>query len=182
MKEKTLIAFIFITVFAPNHFCQNDTSKINSSKILLNPSFAGVQLEAISSLVSSELGLIIDFDIYSSTNKKYNFGLRISSEYYDFTSLDVGGKRAPGPFMDYNIYGRHTIRGEHLSFSPILGLSLHKSLGDRSADLELVMKWGIELKYNFFNNRMGMLLKFAASSFEDVGYAGVGLAICLFNK
>ncbi len=179
MIGKTIVIFtVLILSFSQNCFCQNDTSTINPNKMLLNPSFFGVQFEAISSIVSSELGALVDYDIYSSANKKYNFGFRLSSEYYDFTSLDVGGKTAPGPFWDFNIYGRHSIRGKHFWFSPILGLSLHNSL-EEPTDLKLLIKWGLELKYNVFDDNIGLLLKFTSSFSKNAGYAGVGLAICL---
>ena len=183
MSKKVVLAFILlIMTFPRNNFCQNDTSKMHPSKIILKPSLFSIQFEAISSIVSSELGVLVDYDIYSSKNNKYNFGLRFSSEYYDFTSLDVGGKTAPGPFWDFNIYGRHSIRGKYFWFSPLLGLSLHNSLNE-STNLKLLVKWGLELKYNLFDdNTVGLLLKFASSTTKNAGYAGVGLAISFINR
>ena len=166
--SKAVIFILIIILFPKNYFCQNDTT-INPSKIILKPSFFGVQFEAISSIVSSELGVLVDYDIYSSINSKHNFGFRLSAEYYDFTSLDVGGKTAPGPFGDFNIYGRHSIRGKHFWFSPLIGLSLHNSINE-STNLKIIIKWGLELKYNLFDDNIGLLLKFASSFYKNSGY------------
>lgn len=75
---------------------------INKNKMILKPSLFGFQIEAISVLVVSEVGALLDYDLYSSTNKKYNIGLRLSIEYYNLLSLDVGGKSIPGPFWEWS--------------------------------------------------------------------------------
>ena len=179
LRNSKLLLIFLIFILHNNIISQKDSSTINPNKLILLPSFHGLQFDAISILVSSELGLSVDYDIYSSTNKKQNFGFRIGTEYYDFISLDVGGKTVPGPFWDFNIYGRYSLRAKYLWFSPIVGLSFHNSLDKNYTTETLLLKWGFELKYNVFKENLGLIIKFANSTTDYSGYFGIGVAICI---
>jgi hypothetical protein len=183
MNVNNISVLLLVIILSPKvNFSQSDTSKINPNEMILSPSFWGFQIEAVSVVVSSEFGVLLDYDLYSSQNKKYNFGLRLSTEYYEQASLDVGGKSLPGPFWDFNVYGRHSIRGKSFWFSPLLGFSLHSKLDEGSSESKLLLKWGLELKYNLLSDNVGLLFKLAGAFSEKVGYAGVGLSFGMYNN
>ncbi|MFZ1290506.1 MAG: hypothetical protein WAR79_10460 [Melioribacteraceae bacterium] len=180
MYKKFIVIFsLLVLSFPKNNFSQQDSTSINPNKLVLNPKFFAIQFDAVSSLVSSEIGLSLDYDLYSSPNTKHNFGFRFSAEHYGFLSLDVGGKTEPGPFLDVNILGRYSLRGERFGFSPVIGLSYHNSMDEEYPDNAIYFKWGFEIKFNLFTNHFGLLLKIAKSSTNYGGYGGIGLAICL---
>lgn len=176
MNIKNIIV-ILIMLFSGKLLSQTDTSSINPNKLVLNPSFFGVQIEAVSIIAINEIGLSGDFDFYSSTNKKYNFGLRVSTEYYKVSDFDVGGGSTYGPYLDFSIFGRHSIRGKYFWFSPLIGFSYHNSLEDETSDSKILFKWGLELKYNLYKENVGLLLKFVGSSEKNTGYGGIGISI-----
>ena len=161
-------------------FCQADSSLINPNKLVENISFFGVQIEAVTILVTNEIGISGDFDFYSSINQKYNFGLRISTEYYIVSDFDLGGGSTYGPYWDISIFARHSLRGKYFWFSPLLGLSLHNSYEDEITDSEFLLKWGLELKYNLYKDNIGLLLKFIGTSQKKTGYGGIGISIGLY--
>ena len=174
-----VVSFLLLPIFT---FAQNDSSDINKDKLILNPNFFGFQIEGTTLLAVGELGGLLDYDIFSLRNKKYYFGLRMSAEYYDFLSLDVGGKSAPGPFLDINIYARHSIRNKNFWFSPLLGFSLHNSLEANPGTSLLLFRIGAELKYNLFKNVVGLVFKFASSFRKETGYVGLGVSIGIYNN
>jgi len=189
MKNKVfkVIIIIALILIQKEHFCQVDSLTINQNKIIVNPSYYGLQLEALTSIATSELGLQFDFDIISALNNRSNFGFRVSAEYYDYMSLDVLAMAlpgpfdelattSPGPFIDYNLYFLHSLRGENFSFSPFAGLSYHNSLEKESEEPRTIFKWGIEVKYKLYKENIGLIFKFTSSTAR--GYAGVGIALC----
>ncbi len=161
---------------------QSDTSSINPNKIIENPTFFGIQIEAVSALAINELGISADYDLYSSLNKKYNFGLRLGAEYYKVSNLNVGGGSSYGPYMDFSIFGRYSHRGSNFWFSPLLGLSLHTNLEDQNSFTEFILKYGLELKYNLAGKNVGLLLKFVNGSTKHSGYGGIGIMIGFYNN
>ena len=176
MNIKNLV-FTLTILFCGNLFGQSDSSSINPNKLVLNPSFFGIQIEAVSVIAINEIGLSGDFDFYSSTNKKYNFGIRVSTEYYKISDFNVGGGSTYGPYLDFSLFGRHSIRGKYFWFSPLLGLSYYNSLKNETSDSKILFKWGLELKYNLYKANVGMLLKFVGSSEKNTGYGGIGISI-----
>ncbi len=143
-------------------------------------SFFGVQIEAVTIIAINEIGISGDYDFFSSINGKYNFGLRISTEYYKISDFDVGGGSTYGPYLDFSILGRHSLRGKYFWFSPLLGFSLHNSLEDETSDPKLLLKWGLEIKYNLYKENVGLLLKFVGSNEKRTGYGGIGISIGLY--
>ncbi len=127
------------------------------------------------------MGISGDYDFFSSTNRKYNFGLRISTEYYKIHDLDVGGGSSYGPYWDFSILGRHSIRGKYFWFSPLLGLSFHNNLEEEKSDSKLIIKWGLELKYNLYRENVGLVLKFLTGSIENSGYGGIGITVGFYR-
>ena len=71
MNIKSIIFFV-IVLFSGNFYSQSDTTSINPNKLVKNPVFFGVQVEAVSAIAINELGISGDYDLYSSINKKYN--------------------------------------------------------------------------------------------------------------
>jgi len=181
MNIKNLLV-ILITLFSGKLFSQSDTSSINPNKLIKNPKFFGVQIEAVTTIATNEIGISGDYDFYTSVNKKYNFGLRISTEYYKISDFDVGGGSTYGPYWDFSILGRHSLRGKYFWFSPLLGLSYHKSFDVESTDSIFLLKWGLELKYNLYKDNVGLLFKFLGSSIENTSYGGIGISIGFYNK
>ena len=176
MNIKYFIIFLFL-LFSKVLLGQADTSSINPNKLILNPTFFGAQIEAVSSLAINELGIYGDYDFYSSKNKKYNFGLRISTEYYKILDLSVGGGSTYGPYWDFSIFGRHSVRGKHFWFSPLLGISLHNNLEKEKLDSKVIIKWGLELRYNLYKKNVGLVLKFVSGFIKKSGYGGIGITI-----
>ncbi len=161
--------------------CQIDSTQLN--KLSLKPRFSGLQIEATSFLVVSEIGGLADYDVYSSENKHYNFGARISIEYYDYLSLDVGGGReSGGPFLDYNLFARHTIKGSVFWFSVVGGLSIHTRKYSREPEPTALLRAGFELKYNITKYVLGILLKGSTSFIEgNTTYLGVGFSLGFYS-
>ena len=160
---------------------QADTSSIDLNKLILNPTFFGAQIEAVSVFAINELGISGDYDFYSSTNKKYNFGLRISTEYYKIYDFNFGGGYTYGPYLDFSIFGRHSVRGKHFWFSPLLGISLHNNLEEGKSDSKLITKWGLELRYNLYKENVGLVLKYVSGFIKKSGYGGIGITIGLYK-
>lgn len=180
---KIKCAALYLMIFLSGKlFSQSDTSSVNPNKLIENPFFFGIQIEAVTSIAINELGISGDYDFYSSANKKYNFGLRISTEYYKIYDFDVGGGSTYGPYLDFSILGRHSLRGKYFWFSPLLGISLHNNVEEENSNLKIIMKWGLELKYNIYRENVGLVLKFLSGFIDNSGYGGVGLIIGLYNN
>lgn len=163
--------------------CQVDSIQLSKNKLSPKPRFSGLQVEATSFLVVSELGGLADYDLYSSENNYYNIGARISVEYYDYISLDVGGGReSGGPFLDYNLFARHTIKGSVFWFSVLGGISIHTKKYSREPESILLLRAGFELKYNLTKYELGILLKGSTSFLEkDTGYLGIGFSFGFYS-
>ena len=182
MEIKNIIV-ILIILFCGKLFSQADTSSANPNKLLKNSKFFGIQIEAVSAIAINEIGISGDYDFYSSINKKYNFGLRISTEYYKIMDLDVGGGSTFGPYWDFSLLGRFSVRGNFIWFSPLLGITLHNNLEETKSDSKLLMKLGIEFKFNLYKDNIGLLLKFISGLAEEKsGYGGIGLSIGFYNN
>ncbi|HQF41517.1 MAG TPA: hypothetical protein PK073_01305 [Ignavibacteriaceae bacterium] len=173
LSFKIAFLFLFLTeILLP----QSDSIKYNETKLMFNPRFTGVQVEATSLLVVNELGGLVDFDLYSSANKYYNIGVRFSIEYHKLLNLDVGGAGQDETVFNYNLYARHTIKGSVFWFSFLAGVSLQKQSEDFQTKTNFVPRAGFELKYNLTEYEIGILLKGAKSFLEKSGYIGIGLS------
>jgi hypothetical protein len=174
------LLIILLALISYKIFSQSDTISVNPNKLIENPIFFGVQIEAVTTIATNEIGISGDYDFFTSVNKKYNFGLRISTEYYKISDFDVGGGSTYGPYWDFSILGRHSLRGKYFWFSPLIGLSFHNSMADETLDSKIVLKWGLELKYNLYKENIGLLLKFLVSPTVKKGYGGIGISIGLY--
>lgn len=170
--------FIFLlVVLAPFILlAQSDSAKHNDNTLILNPRFSGVQVEATSLLIINELGGLVDFDLYSSNNKFYNIGIRLGVEYYDMVDLDFGGGGSGENAINYNIYGRHTIKGSVFWFSFLLGASIQKFGDDYRSETSFVSRVGFELRYNLTDYEVALLFKGAKSFIDEAGYLGLGIS------
>lgn len=182
MKIKNIIV-ILIILFYGKSFSQTDTLSTDPNKLFKQSKFFGIQIEAVSAIAINEIGISGDYDFYSSTNKKYNFGLRISTEYYKIMDLDVGGGSTYGPYWDFSLLGQHSVRGNFIWFSPLLGITLHNNLEESKSDSKILLKLGIEFKFNLYKNNIGLLLKFISGLAEEkAGYGGIGLSIGFYDN
>ncbi len=174
---------ILVPLFVSNiSLAQVDSSTLDKNKLKLNPEFSGFQLEVVTLVAVNELGGLVDLDIYSSSNKHYNLGVRVSAEYYDYLNLDVGGGGGSSvPFLDYNIYARHTLRGSLFWFSALAGISAHTFNSEKSP-VSPLFRIGFELKYNLTEYGVGIVLKGSKSLFEeDTAFLGIGLAFGFYS-
>lgn len=177
-----IIVIILIILFSGKLFGQADTSSVNPNKLIDNPKFFGIQIEVVTAIAINEVGISGDFDFYSSTNNKYNLGLRFSTEYYKIMDLDVGGGSTYGPYWDFSILGRYSVRGNFIWFSPLLGISLHNNLEENNTDSNLLLKWGFEFKFNLYQENVGLLLKLVSGFAEKSGYGGIGISISFYKN
>ena len=162
-------------------FAQNDSNSINQNKLISDPRLFGFQLEATTLLMVGEVGGLLDYDLFSSINKKYHFGLRFSTEYFDYTSLDVGGVRADGPFLDFNIYGRHSVRGKNAWLSSLFGLSIYNSIEPPKPSI-ILFRLGLEFKYNLLPDNLGLIFKLSTSLRENTTFVGIGFSFGIYNN
>ena len=178
-----IINSVFLSVvFAPIIIlAQSDSIKQNNNKLILNPRFAGVNVEATSLLLINELGGLLDFDLYSSHNKHYNLGIRLNIEYYNLVALDFGGGGRDESNINYNFYARHTIKGSVFWFSFLLGTSIQKISDDYRSETSFVPRAGFELRYNLTDYEIALLFKGAKSFVDVAGYLGLGISFG-FNK
>ena len=181
MNIKNLIA-ILIILFSQQLFSQSDTSSIHPDKLIKNSNFFGFQIEAVSLILINELGISGDFDFYSSMNKKYNLGFRISTEYYKIIDLNFGGGSTYGTYWDFSILARHSHRGKYFWFSPLLGISLHNDLEKEKLNTKFLIKWGLELKYNLYKENVGLVIKFVSGFVKYSSYGGIGFTIGFYNN
>lgn len=111
-----------------------------------------------------ELGGVVDIDfITNGTTDSKSFGLRLGMEYYSY--FEAGGPTGGGPFTDYCVYGRHTIRMNDFWFTILGGLAYHTYDATYYAD-KVLFRSGLEFKYNLFGNEGGLLLK-GSTSFQE---------------
>lgn len=160
-----------------------DSTQSSENSLSLNPRFSGFQFEFTSFLVVSELGGLADYDVFSSENNYHNIGARISIEYYHYLSLDVGGGRASdSPFLDYNLFARHTVKGSVFWMSILAGISIHTANKTINHNLVVLPRAGFELKYNLTRYEIGILLKGSTSLFEkNTSYLGIGFSFGFYS-
>jgi hypothetical protein len=157
-------------------FGQEDTVSVEKNN------YWKIQFEATSIFLSNELGVLYDYDLASMRDGKYSFGFRISTEYYNQISFDVGGGGIDNTFLDVNLYGRHSIRGKYFTVSPFIGLSFHLLNSNSYSDFYLI-KWGMEWEYKIYKDIVGIMLKWALSiSQKDAGYLGFGISYKITNN
>lgn len=186
MKIFKIFLLLFLSVSFASLSAQQDSTTIkNEYEGSFKPSFFGFQIEATSLLFINELGASVDFNLYSTENRKYNFGTRFSTEYYKLLNISLGGGgNGDTECLDFSVYGNYSIRGESFWFSPLLGLSLHSSWNDNSSDSKILVKWGFDLRYNIYRDNIGLIFKLALpilSKNNTHGFVGIGLVIGFYN-
>lgn len=176
MVKYFFICFLFYYSFS---FCQTDSTNNDSKHYKFTPQIAGGQFEATTFLYVTEFGELLDFDIISKieTDTK-SLGLRLGVEYYSY--LEAGGPTGGGPFTDYCIYGRHSIRMNDFWFTILGGLAYH-TYDKTYYDNKLLFRAGLEFKYNLIGNEIGLLLKGSTSFREQTTYFGIGIFVGYFK-
>jgi hypothetical protein len=170
---------ILLLLFGSVTFSQSDSTKSNVERFQFTPRVAGGQIEATTFLYVTEFGALIDFDIISKIeNDTKSFGLRFGVEYYSY--LEAGGPTGGGPFTDYCIYGRHTIRMNDFWFTILGGFAYH-TYDATYYDDKVLFRAGLEFKYNLLGNEAGLLLKGSTSFREQTTYFGLGIFIGYFE-
>ncbi|MCZ7610365.1 MAG: hypothetical protein M5U17_09350 [Ignavibacterium sp.] len=156
---------------------QFDSTKYNDNNLRFNPRFIGMQIEAVSLIFVNEIGGLVDFDLYSSANKYYNLGIRLSLEYSKVLTLDVGGAGSDEAVLNYNMYAKHTIKGSVFWFSFLAGASVQKQQDYSETKTHFISRAGFELRYNLTDYEIAVLFKGAKSFVESSGYLGIGFSL-----
>jgi len=179
---KSLVIILSITIFLSNIILpQSDSSNIDGDKFFFNPRFSGFQFEATSVLVVNEIGALVDFDIFSSSNNYYNLGTRLSLEHYDVLSIGAAEDPENKPTTNYNLYTRFTEKWKHFWFSFLLGGTIQTNLLGSLSDSKFYPRVGFELKYNITDYEIGIILKGAKSIVAENGYLGFGVAVGFYS-
>lgn len=176
MVKYFLIFFLFYSSIS---ISQTDSTNNDSKRYKFIPQIAGGQFEATTFLYVTEFGALVDFDIISKIESDTkSFGLRLGVEYYSY--FEAGGPTGGGPFTDYCIYGRHTIRMSDFWLTFLGGLAYH--IYDKTYyDNKLLFRAGLEFKYNLIGNEIGLLLKGSTSFREQTTYFGLGIFVGYFE-
>ena len=132
-------------------------------------------------LLVNEAGGLVDFDFYSTSDNYQNLGTRLSVEHYAI--MPFGAVEDPGnePVTNYNIYARHTIKGEDFWFSFLLGGTLQSNALGSFSDARFSPRVGVEIKYNITDYEIGLIFKGAKSFVEEIGFLGVGISVGFFT-
>ena len=112
-----------------------------------------------------------------NTKKIYTFGLRLGLEHYAY--FEVGGPTGGGPFTDYCFYGRHSAKMNNFTFSILGGLAYHTFTN--YFENKLLLRAGIEFKYDLFGPFLSLLLKGSSSFQKKASYFGIGLSAGFFR-
>lgn len=162
-----------------NSFGQSDSTESNMERFQFTPRVAGGQIEATTLLYVLEVGGLVDLDfITEAIENPKSFGLRLGVEYYSY--LEAGGPTGGGPFTDYCLYGRHTIRMNDFWFTILGGLAYH-TYDATYYDDKVLFRAGLEFKYNLLGNEAGLLLKGSTSFQEQTSYFGFGIFFGYFQ-
>jgi hypothetical protein len=159
-------------------YSQTDSIFSENEKYLFTPQISGGQIEATTLLAVTEIGGLIDVDVFRrNSNQIYTFGLRISLEYYGY--LEAGGPTGGGPFTDYCFYARHSANLNDFTFSILGGLAYH-TYSSYFED-KLLFRAGIEFKYDLIGKFISLLLKGATSFQKRTAYIGIGISVGYFK-
>ena len=162
-------------------FSLSQTDSINHkiTQYKFTPQISGGQIEATTLLYVLEVGGLVDIDLITEANENpKSFGLRIGVEYYSY--FEAGGPTGGGPFTDYSVYGRHTIRMNDFWFTILGGLAYH-TYDATYYDDKVRFRAGLEFKYNLIGNEIGLLLKGSTSFQEQTSYFGLGIFFGYFE-
>ena len=168
-------------LFASSTFlAQTDTTEEDSPEFLFTPRFAGVQVEGCVLFFGYEYGGTVDVDLFSHKKNKHFIGIRLAYEKYAYE--DPGGGR-DGPFTEFCLYGRPSIKFKRFQLNAYGGLSYHLGWDDPryNYDKKVIFRVGFDVKYIPVGNLIGIMLKCSTSFIEDLGFVGIGLSIGYYN-
>jgi hypothetical protein len=167
MHIKCVLVFLII-IFFP--FISYSQEKDNSFR--LEPQFKSIQFDATSIIFINTLSVCADFDLVKDKSNVASGGFRAGLDY--FNSGNVGGPTSGSPFLDYDMLGRWTVEGKVMRVDLCLGGSYHTvSKSYYKDEYEgMYMKFAGDIKFKFYNNYAGLIIKFGATK---VPYGGIGL-------
>jgi hypothetical protein len=170
---------IILILLSSISYSQSDSIINKKAQYKFTPQISGGQIEATTFLYVTEFGALIDIDIISKIEiDTKSFGLRLGVEYYSY--FEAGGPTGGGPFTDYCLYGRHTIRMNDFWLTFLGGISYHTYNTTYYED-ELLFRLGLEFKYNLIGNYLGILLKGSTSFREQTSFFGIGIFVGYFD-
>lgn len=172
-KEIILSLVVFnCWCFSSTSFPQNTTSTSEKNKLVFEPTFHSIQLDATIFIFLYEVGGQFDFDLFTN-NKRICLGTRMSIEHYALG--DVGGEKLGSPFTNYNIYARFSDRLGFLSINVLGGVTYYTTDDPIYLPDKYMPRVGFEIK--FTDNILGLVLKGSTSFVDKSGYVGVGVSL-----
>lgn len=180
-KNIIKILFAFLLITSSDVFAQDSTKVVNEKRLVLNPKFFSVQVDATTLLFINEISGHIDYDVFSSENTLHSFGMRVSIEHYSLGSF--AGSTIGSPFTNYNLYARHSIRGSIFWFDLVGGCTYYTTSASMYRDNKLLLRGGFEVghKFIFSNVGIGLVLKASTSFKSDTGFLGLGITFGFYN-
>lgn len=168
------IQVLFVLVFILNFSlsAQSDSLKsLNGDKLVFEPGFHSIQIDANLFLISYEIGGQLDIDLFQSQNN-ICIGTRISAEH--FMLGDFGGTTFGSPFTNYNLYVRFSNTLGYFSLNALGGISFYKTSQPYYFPNQYLPRIGIEIKYG---KVVGIILKGATSFKDRTGFIGIGVSL-----
>lgn len=179
MKNKYQIIFFFILCFSSFLINAQDKDTIQTENFIFSPSIAGGQIEVTSLLIVTELGVLVDFDLFKKKSKiDYSFGARISFENYSYLSFK--NSTIEGPYQDYCFFAMHSGRSENIHFNILVGLAYHPETSTYSPAITL-FRAGFEFRFNLGTKIVGLIFKGATSFDANTTYFGLGIAVGYYD-
>lgn len=175
MKNKDHIIVFFILCFSSFLIRAQDKDTIQTENFIFSPSIAGGQIEVTSLLIVTELGALVDFDLFKKKSRiDYSFGARFSYENYSY--LEFKHSTIEGPYQDYCFYAMHSGRSENIHFNLLVGLTYHPETSKYSPATAL-FRAGFEIRFNLGTKIVGLIFKGATSFDANTTYFGLGIAV-----
>jgi hypothetical protein len=172
---------IAVLIGTSSSFAQSDSSGQTNKTYSFSSHFSSIQAEFSTLVVILEYGGLIDFDLFNKESaKKYSFGLRLA--YERFSYYEPGGPTGGGPFSDYCLYARHSIKGNKLDLNLLGGMGYHKKSLDGFGGDKINPRIGAELKYKLAGGVVNLICKGSTSFSENTFFIGFGIAVGLYEQ
>lgn len=169
MKFKYIV-IRFSLFFLPFYLMIAQEKGNENERFLFEPIVVGGQIEFSTLISVSELGALIDIDLFNKQSEiNYSFGTRISFESYWYFA-------AGGSIEDYCVFIMHSARSRKFHFNLLGGIAYHTRSPNYYPD-EFLFRTGIELRYNVLDKIVGIVLKGSTSFVKNSAYVGLGIAI-----
>jgi hypothetical protein len=182
MRINSIIIFLIIVIAVgiSTIYSQTDTTNQLFKDYTFSPTIAGGQFEVTTILGVSEIGALIDVDLFrKESTVNYSFGVRLSFESYAY--FEVGGPTGGGPFKDYCFFAIHSARSEYFHFNLFGGLAYHTRKSTFYEPNQILPRTGIELRYNLFSKILGIIFKVSTSFKKRTTVVGFGFAFGFYQ-